>query len=186
MLGHVRKTTRLDVGLAFGFTGASFLAWALVARVSRTMMLNLIYEFDQKGQALPDFSQVIKLFFVNTGFVIDLVGLAWLLIGMMLVFFAARQKISISWAWMCGMIQIMAAAIGAIIAAAAIFAPLGFRIWPETMETFEVVSEISFPIVLIVAVLIWSYFLYRLIRGNYKQKLRGGPTPSDSSRSNYS
>ena len=36
MLGRLRRTTRLDVGLALAFSGMAYLGWALVAGISRS------------------------------------------------------------------------------------------------------------------------------------------------------
>ena len=93
MLGQKRRTSRLDVGLAIAFAGIAFLVWALLAGVSRLML-----QLTAAGQTdtLPAVTQNVKIFFVDTGFVIDLVGLAWMALSLVLIFFANWQKISIS------------------------------------------------------------------------------------------
>lgn len=83
MLGRTRRTTRLDVGLAIAFTGISFIGWATVSGISRIMMRNMMRT--STGGEEP-VTRVVKIFFVETGFVIDIVGLLWLAMGLVLIF----------------------------------------------------------------------------------------------------
>ena len=68
MLGRLKRTSRLDVGLALGFTGLSFLMWSVVAGVSRNLMYNLVRTSDIK---LPPLSAAVKWFYADAGFIIS-------------------------------------------------------------------------------------------------------------------
>src|ERR1035438_5440933 len=101
MLGRIRRTTRTDVGLAIVFTGAAYLVWALVAGASRGLVLHTFPH--DKAHGLHGLTLAIKIFFVDAGFMIDLVGLAWLAITLFLIVWSSRQKMSISWSWASAM-----------------------------------------------------------------------------------
>ena len=93
MLGRVRRTTRLDVGLALSFAGLSYLIWALVAGVSRAVVQEMIKS--TAGQNLPKATHVVKTAFVDVGIAINVVGLLWLLVSLVLLLLSSRQRISI-------------------------------------------------------------------------------------------
>lgn len=184
MLGRLRKTTRLDVGLAVVFSGLAYLVWALVAGVSRDLVRELIKTAATQANALPQLTQQVKVFFVDAGFGIDLAGLAWMIGSLVLIGLASRQKISISWGWLCAMIQAFVAAGGAMIVGYAAYAPHILQDTPLTdMTTLEQVSHISLPVVLAVAVLLWVLFLVWLLVDRARLNRRG-PTLTDGLRSN--
>lgn len=190
MLGRFKRTTRLDVGLALSFTGVAYLVWALVAGISRAMMFKMIQDTSRTGTTigdlasqgthLPELTKCIKLFFVDTGFVIDIVGLAWMLVGLLLVVLANRQKISISWAWLSNALQAIVATVGAMLVAVAVFAPYGFDISFDNTRTLETLSQISLPVVMGFALLIWIFVIWLLIT----RAARRGPSLNDGMRTN--
>lgn len=185
MLGRIKRTSRLDAGLATAFVGLSFLAWALVAGVSRSLMLKLYQDYLNNALVLPKFSKVVEIFFVDTGIVIDIAGLLWMVGGLVLVYIAIRQKISISWAWLCAMTQCLFATIGGVIVSTAIFAPYGFH-WPENLKSLEMLSQISFPVFLSIAIVIWAIFVFSMLRARYRWLMRfTGPSIRDSVKSNW-
>ncbi|HPS53444.1 MAG TPA: hypothetical protein PLK08_07820, partial [Phycisphaerae bacterium] len=98
---------------------------------------------------------------------------------------AIRQKISISWAWLCAMTQCFFAAVGGVVVATAVFAPYGFR-WPENLKALEIFNQISFPVFFAIAIIIWAVFVYSMLRARYRWLLRmsGGPSICDSVKSN--
>lgn len=185
MLGRIKRTSRLDAGLATAFVGLSFLAWALVAGLSRSLMLKLYQDHQNNKVELPTFSKGVEIFFVDTGFVIDIAGLVLMIGGLVLVYLAIRQKISISWAWLCATTQSLFAALGGALVASAIFAPYGFQ-WPANLKALETFNQISFPVFLATAIIIWVIFVYSMLRARYRWLMRmSGPSIRDSVKSNW-
>jgi len=179
MLGRIRRTTRTDVGLAIVFTGAAYLVWALVAGASR----GLVQHTFPHGQELRGLTRAIKIFFVDTGFVIDLVGLVWLATTLFLIVWSSRQKISISWSWASAMGQSSIAAIGAVIVAWAAYAPSLDTAAGQPDTALEKLSQLSLPVILVIAILTWVSFVTWLLveRARFN---RHGPTLRDGLRSN--
>jgi len=187
MLGRLRRTTRIDVGLALCFSGTAYLVWALVAGGSRQLVQELIRStaVSDAGGELPRLTQLVKVFFVDTGFVIDLVGLAWLVASLVLVVLSSRQKISISWPWVSAVGQVMIAALGAVLVGLAAWAPFivpaaDSEISPGPLEQ---VSRISLPILVPIAVVVWVTILIWLLveRARFN---RLGPTLRDGLHTN--
>lgn len=181
MLGRLKRTSRLDVGLALGFTGAAFLMWSVVAGVSRNLMYNLVRASDLE---LPPLSAAVKWFFADAGFIIDIVGLAWMFISLLLIFLANRQKISISWGWITAGIQSLVAVAGAMLVGWAVSVPF-FSVHANPMDStmMEIFSMISLPIVIIVALLVWILFVVWMLIERRRLERRG-PSLSDSLRTN--
>ncbi len=181
MLGRLKRTSRLDVGLALSFTGLSFLMWSFVAGVSRNLMYNLARASDLK---LPPLSAAVKWFFADVGFVIDIVGLAWMVISLVLIFLANRQKISISWGWVSAGIQSLVAAVGAMLVGWAVSVPFfSVHLNPKDSTLMEIFSMISLPVVIAVAVLVWIVFVIWMLVERSRLERRG-PSLSDSLRTN--
>lgn len=183
MLVRKQRTSRLDVGLALAFTGLAFIVWAFVAGMSRTMMTHLIHDPATSAMELPRLSTVVKLFFVDTGFVIDLVGLGWMVLALILIFLASRQKISISWAWTAAILQSLIAALGALLVGLACYVPYWqFETTPPA-SAMEIISRISLPVVIGMAVVFWLVFLIAMLIDRARLERRG-PTLSDGLRTN--
>ena len=123
MLGRLRKTTATDVGLSAAFVGLSYLVWSLVAGFSRNLMQEFIYSVEASQVKLPTLTYAVKVFFVDSGFLIDLAGLAWLILSLVLVQLSNRQRISISWAWVSAICQSFAAGLGAVLVGWVVYAP---------------------------------------------------------------
>ena len=186
MLGRARRTSRLDVGLALAFTGIAYLVWALAAGTARNLIQDMIQVTTAMGEEVPGVTRGVKIFFVDAGVVIDLVGLAWLAVSLLLVVFAGRQKFSISWAWVSAICQSFVAAWGAVLVAWAAFLPFGPKVaaaGAPASTTLEKVSGLSLPVVLAVAVIVWSSLLVWLLfeRSRFFNR---GPTVRDSLRTN--
>jgi ABC-type xylose transport system permease subunit len=177
MLGRKRRTTKLDVGLAIVFVGISFLIWSLVAGVARAWMRRVIV--DDGG--LEELTRAVKIFFVDTGFVIDLVGLGWMMVCLVLIYFAGRQRLSISWAWATAMLQSFVASLGGVLVAGATIGVLSSEHAPRD-NTLQRISQLSLPVVIAVAVVIWAGFVYFMIRT--RGTMRRGPSLSDGLRTN--
>lgn len=187
MLGRLRRTTRKDVGLAIAFAGLSYLVWALVAGGSRTLVQTFIYSAKNLEMDLPSLTRAVKVFFVDAGFLIDLVGLGWLVVSLALVMLSSRQKISISWAWVSAICQSFTAALGAVLVGGAVYAPHAVAMVAGAVDEdptlFERVSEISLPVMVPIAILIWTTFLVWLLVDRARFNRRG-PTLRDGLRSN--
>lgn len=185
MLGRLRRTTGLDVGLALGFSGVSYLVWALVAGNSRELVQQMIWSADLRQTAVPAFTQNVKIFFVDAGFVIDLAGVAWMILSMALILFASRQKISISWSWVSAICQAFGAALGGVLVAWAVYMPhvVPTRADEPARTGFERVSAISLPLLVPVAVLLWVTCLIWLLVERARLS-RHGPTLTDGLRTN--
>lgn len=179
MLGRIRRTTRTDVGLAIVFTGAAYLVWALVAGASR----GLVQHTYPHGLQLHGLTRAVKIFFVDAGIVIDLVGIAWLATTLFLIVWSSRQKISISWSWASAMGQTAIAAIGAVIVAWAAYAPSLGAASSQPDTAMEKLSELSLWVILPIAVTTWVTFLTWLLVERARLN-RHGPTLRDGLRSN--
>jgi len=186
MLGRLRRTTRLDVGLAIAFAGLAYLVWALVAGVSRGLMLEMDAAIPDK--LLVGMTRVVKVFFFDTGFVIDVVGLAWLTGSLVLILLGSRQRVGISWAWACAIMQSIAAALGGIWVAWAIQRPyvsmLTHAPAAGKLNHAEQLSMISLPVLVPVALLIWTLFVVWLLVERSRWKNRRGPSMNDMLRTN--
>jgi len=183
MLGRLRRTTRLDVGLALGFAGGAYLVWALVAGVTRSLVARWIPMWDRFGAGLQTATRAVRVLFLDAGFVIDLVGLAWVIASLVLVGLASRQRIRISWAWMSATLQSFTAALGGIwVAWAAQLPAVGdTSVDGERPTALAELSRLSLPVTLTFAVLIWVVFLVWLLVERARLNRRG-PTLSDSLR----
>ena len=172
--------------MALAFTGIAYLVWAMAAWTARNLIQNMIQVTTSMGEEVPGITRRVKIVFVDAGVAIDLVGLAWLAVSLLLVVFAGRQKFSISWAWVSAICQSFVAAWGAVLVAWAAFLPFGPKVDPAaTVENtaWEKVSGLSLPVVLAVAVVVWSSLLLWLLfeRSRFFHR---GPTVRDSLRTN--
>jgi len=173
--------------LALAFTGIAYLVWALVSLTARNLIQGMIKATTTViGSEVPQVTRNVKIFFVDAGVVIDLVGLAWLAVSLLLIVFAGRQKFSISWAWVSAICQTFVATWGAVLVAWAAFLPFSGqadRVSTPENSAWEKVSGLSLPVVLAVAVVVWSALLLWLLFERARV-LRRGPTLRDSLRTN--
>ncbi|MHC4983992.1 MAG: hypothetical protein ACYTF6_12605 [Planctomycetota bacterium] len=180
MLGRVRRTTRTDVGLALAFSGIVYLLWSLVAGVSRAVVGELILYSAIEEAELKGWVRVI---FVEGGIFIDLVGLAWLGVSLYLVVRGSQQRASISWAWTSAVCQLLVAALGSVLVGWAAYKSRE-QFKPATEDTtMAQVGRISLPVVMVVAVLLWTTFLVWLLFERARLDRRG-PTLRDGLRTN--
>ena len=179
----------MDVGLALAFSGISYLVWSLVAGVSREMVIAMkqASEVGNPPMAIPRFSQAIKLFFADMGIVIDVLGLAWMIVSLLLVVYAGRQRLSISWAWLSAIVQAFTAALGGVLVARAMNIPYqrlaNSNANPEDLTLPVKLSQMSLWVVLTLAILIWVIFLvWPLVeRSHFRTR---GPSLRDGLKSN--
>jgi hypothetical protein len=185
MLGRLRRTTRTDVGLALAFVGVAYLAWALVAGVTRALVGDLISFSDVSDPALPLATRVVRVVFVDAGVAIDVAGILWLTASLLLVLRSSRQRLSISWPWFSALAQTLVAAIGGTLAAWAVHLPYCHIAAAEAKATpLERISGISLPVLLVLALLVWVTFLVLLLVERARLN-RHGPSPSDGLRAMY-
>ena len=191
MLGRLRRTTRLDVGLALAFSGASYLVWALVAGISRSSVEQVFRNLERSGNAwevLAPGSAWAKTMFVDAGIALDVIGLAWLAISLLLIVFSSRQYFSISWAWVSAILQSFTAGLGAVLVGWAGQQPLKYLISPGTGEpsartAWAEVSGVSLLVTLVIAIVVWLVFLVWLLI-DQSRMARHGPSLRDGMRSN--
>jgi hypothetical protein len=179
MLGQLRRTTRTDVGLALSFVGVAYLAWVLVAGVARALVADMISfaaALDPKG---PLATRAVRIVFVDAGWAVDLTGLVWLVVSLVLVVAASRQRCSISWAWLSGLLQTIVTALGGIAVAWGVHLP--YRQTQAEATAWEQVSGISLPVLTVVAVLLWVTCLVMLLVERARLD-RHGPTRRDGLR----
>jgi len=184
MLGRIQRTTRLDVGLALTCAGLAYLVWALVAGISREVMQELIGSSYVLHKPLPDLTRTVKVFFVDAGIAIDLVGLGWMAGSLVLVALSSRQKISISWAWTCAIAQAFLAALGSVLVSYSAYSPYFLPAQPPDASVLEMVSALSLPVTLALAVLVWVTFLVWLLveRARFNRR---GPSLRDGLKTMY-
>lgn len=182
MLGRLRRTTRMDVGLALVFSGLAYLVWALVAWVSRSVIQEMIRSTVAMKE-LPESTRVVKAFFVTGGIVIDVIGLTWLALSLFLVACSSRQRMSISWAWVSAACQSFVAALGAVLVGWAAYKPHIVAIPAAGTGLLERVTALSLPVTVALAVLVWVTFLVWLLMERARLNRRG-PTLTDGLRTN--
>ena len=172
----------MDVGLAIALAGLAFVVWALVAGASRLMMQNIILAAAGSTETLPAVTRNVRLFFVDTGFVIDLVGLGWMAISLVLIFFASSQKVSISWAWLSATLQSMVAALGGVLVGCAIYVPHVIT-GQANYTVMGKISLVSLPLVIVIAVVIWGLFVYWMLKHRASSR-HLSPSMTDGLRTN--
>jgi len=164
--------------------GLAYLVWALVAGVTRGLVRTLVDYSSVFDEQLPLATRAVRVVFVEGGSVIDLVGLVWLVVCLVLVAAASRQRVSISWAWLAGMVQVIVAALGGIFVAWAVhlpYQPIVSNIGQP--NPWAKLSGLSLPVLLVVALLIWVMFLVFLLIERSRLSHRG-PTLRDGLRTN--
>jgi hypothetical protein len=183
MLGRVRRTSRTDVGLALAFVGLAYLVWALVAGISRDIVQDMIKAVTIEQGHVPSNARLVENIFVNAGFVIDVVGVVWLVASLVLVVSASRQRISISWAWATAMAQTFIAAIGSVMVGRVAQSVHPLPGGDAAQNIWSQVSGVSLAVSLVGGVVVWVTFLIWLLveRARYDRR---GPTMTDGMRSN--
>ncbi|MGC9453867.1 MAG: hypothetical protein ACP5HU_03300 [Phycisphaerae bacterium] len=176
MLGRLKRTTRLDVGLAISFAGVAYLIWALVAGVTRTLVGDMVRAFAGTQTGLGGSPQAVKTLFVDAGFAIDVVGLAWLAVTLVLIVLASRQRIGISWSWVSAACQSLLAALGGLWVAWAVHIPYADAVGPPEgavdQTPWAQLSRISLPVVIPLAIVLWATALVWLLveRARYNRR----------------
>ncbi len=183
MLGRLRRTTRVDVGLAISFAGVAYLVWALVAGASRELVKEVIKTGWTRDLVLPGFTTAIKIFFVDAGIGIDIVGLVWLAASLVLVLLGSRQRVSISWAWLSAICQSIVAAVGAVTVAWAAYLPHVVHIDAPDPTAWQQLMGLSLPVMMAIAVVVWVTFLVWMLVERARLD-RHVPTLGDGLRTN--
>lgn len=169
----------------------AYLGWALVAGISRSSVDKVFENLHRAGhtwEGLSPGSAWVKTLFLDAGFAIDIVGLAWLAITLMLIVFSSRQYLSISWAWASAICQSFTAGLGAVLVGWAGQQPYELLITPLKSATPErtawaTVSGVSLPVTLVLAMVVWAAFLVWLLIDRARMTGRG-PSLRDGLRSN--
>ena len=179
MLGRVRRITRVDVGLAISFVGIAYLAWMMVMAGVRHLINNLIEAESQFaiGGFLGAFATSTWLF--------DLVGLLWLIVGLILIIGASRQRWSISAPLVCAICQVILATILSVWAgncAEAYAIALAKGTAELTADVQERLTWVGLYIFFGIALVLWGAVLLWLL--GERARLRHGPKPRDGLRTN--
>ncbi len=180
MLGRLRRTTRTDVGLALAFAGIAYLIWALVAGISRELVQEMIRFTAIQGGQLKAW---VRIIFVEGGVFIDLIGLAWMAVSLVMVLLSSRQRVSISWAWLSAISEMLVAALGSMLVAWAAYKSHVLEPGREAPTVMAKISGISLPVIIVIAVLVWTTFLIWLLVERARLDRRG-PTLRDGLRTN--
>ena len=182
MLGRLRRTTRLDVGLALSFAGIAYLFWALAAGVGRALGHDLNQTAGATGAELSRLGRLVTAAFVDAGILIDLVGLLWMVVSLFLVLYSSRQRLSISWAWVSAVCQSFAAAVFAVLTAGACRPFLVSAPSPAPGAALSgEAGSLSLAVTMAVAIVVWVTFLVVLIMERVRLGRRG-PTLRDGLR----
>ena len=180
MLGRVRRTSRVDVGLAMSFAGIAYLIWVLVIGVTRGLVNELSHaQYAGRTGEFPVITQWLQNAFIHAAPVFDLAGVLWLLFSLGLIVGAGRQRWSISCPWVCAICQTMAATLLAVWAGVAAQAPYTIGMFygsgpPPYLTTgwAPLCVALAIALVMWVTSLVWMISARsRLMRG---PKLRDG------------
>ena len=170
------------MGLVISFSGVAYLVWVLVMGVARGTVNQLSMRAVAWETSVGEFPGVARWFHsavMHAAPAWDVLGVLWLLVSLVLIVGASRQRWSVSWAWMCSLCQALAAALLAVWSGlAAQAAPPAAEVaeppaYPATGWAFMSVS-VAFALVLWVGVLVW--LLYE------RARLRRGPSLRDGLR----
>lgn len=183
MLGRTRRTTRTDVGLSLSMVGIAYLVWALVAGVSRRLVGELVAYSSVFDTGWPWSARAVRVLFVEAGWALDVLGLAIMVVGLLLVVYSSRQRLSVSWAWLTASCQLMIAALGGIWVAWAVHLPTQPSRIREADTPWEQLSGLSLPVLLGLAILIWVIFLVTLLADRARLR-RLGPSLRNGLRTN--
>ena len=179
MLGQVRRTTRADVGLALTLSGVAYLVWTLVVGVARGIVNELAAIAQAQAVIYPGVTRWLVGAFLNAAALWDLLGVLWLLVGLVLIVGSSRQRWIISWAWLSAICHAMAAALLAVWTALAAIAP--FRISPAPQAPPAASTGWgSFAVAIGIALLIWVFTLVWML--SERSRLRRGPSLRDGLR----
>jgi hypothetical protein len=185
MLGQVRRTTRTDVGLAISLSGIAYLVWVLVVGVTRYLVDELRALPEGLGPGLkiktPAAANWLLGAFVHGAPIWDVAGVLWLVLGLVLIVGASRQRWSISWAWLSSICQAMAAALLAVWSGLAARAPYSatLKIRQQLVPSppfWWTCLSVSVAIALLVWVSVLVWLLYE------RARLGRGPSLRDSLR----
>lgn len=155
------------------FSGITYLVWAFVTGISRQTVQELmrsgIFTNADRWEV-----KSLEVAFVNLGVVIDIIGLAWLAMSLLLVFLGSRQQIRISWAWVSAMCQCIVAAIGGVLVGWATYS--SYFIKPKinpSEQPMAYVSSLSLPVIAVIAVVLWIIILVLLLleRNRFRRRM---------------
>lgn len=187
MLGRRKRTSRLDVALGLAFSGIAYLVWSLVAGANRLMVRDVIHWSDLSREQFPIASKAVRVVFVEAGPALDVAGVVWLAVSLLLVVYASRQKFSISAAFVSALLQSFVAALGGVWVAWAIH--LQYRQFVnQAMETdttiLQQISGFSLGVSIVIAVGGWLAVLAWLLRERRRYERDRGPSLTDGLRTN--
>ena len=184
MLGKVRRTTRTDVGLSISMIGVAYLVWALCTALAKGLANELSLEVYAYQIRLPVVATWLCNSFIYGSLVWDVLGILWLVLGLALIVGASRQSWSISWAWLSGICQVMAAALLACWAAVCAISPYHPLITFADPVPYPSTGWTSLSIAVALALVVWTTVLVWLLIE--RARLGRGPSLRDSLRTHRS
>lgn len=184
MLGRVRRTTRTDVGLVISFVGVAYLIWILATGASRHLVNQLAKAAYVGKIALEDVPVVTRgLYgaFIDAAPIWDTIGLLWLVLSLVLILGASRQRWSVSWPWLSAACQAMVSVLVTVWAGLSANAPYWPAAGPATRPLpYPHTGWTFMSLAVSLALVIWAGTLIWLL---YEQaRLGRGPSPRDSLR----
>ncbi len=155
------------MALALVMAGFVYLGWVLACWAAKEAAVGLAASDETLG---PLATAAVKVFESPARYIFDILGPIWMLASLYLVIRASRQRRIISWSWLLTTSQAIAAI---LIAAGAAFAHLGT--YERSGGLFARAAD-WFPVVLVVAVLIWlttlGWLLYDYRYGRRPRTIR--------------
>ncbi len=167
------------MGLALAMTGISYLMWALVVGVARHTANELSRTAYVQKVMFPIASNWLRGAFLNGAVIWDVLGVLWLLVGLVLIMGSSRQAWIISWPWLCGMSQSMAAVLLALWTANAARSVTEHAI-THLQPPYPTVGWTSFWACLALALVLWVMTLVWLLYE--RARLRRWPSHRDTRR----
>ncbi len=164
--------------MSIAFVGVAYLVWALTIGVIR-------HSINKLPPALfagaSDLSAVVTSFraaAVNGALIWDVCGVTWLLISLVLVVGAARQRWSVSWAWFSVLLQALACV---LLGLWGVLGMLTLRGVASSMPSAAPSAGwTTFSIAFAIALLLWATVLVWLL--SERARLRRGPSLRDGLR----
>ena len=163
------------------FTGIAYLVWVLVVGVTRHLVNELsavgaVHEFLK----LPVATRWLWNAFIHAAPVFDLAGLLWLLLSLVLIIGAGRQRWSISCPWVCAICQAMTATVLSVWAGLSAHMPYDMPVKHVPGTPYPTTGWTSLCVTLALAMVIWVLSLIWLL--SERAHLLRGPKLRDGMR----
>jgi len=173
--------------MAISFGGVAYLVWLLAVGVGRSIVNGLSGRIHAEGKVLTELSGPARWLcnsFFHAAVVFDVVGVLWLVLSLLLIVGASRQRWTISWPWMSAICQAMTAAVIAAWAGLAARSGATMNLTEAGGDAGRTVGWSLMSISAAVALLIWVTVLVWLLYE--RARLGRGPTLRDGLKTHVS